>query len=411
MNKFSSAINRIKVFFHKPFFTDFRTLFCVWMLIPIYAFYKNMKSGEPENTYHIFRYVYIHATKGLTLFGEYPGEYVDENHYGPFFSLFIAPLAVLPVSIGYFLWLLLIVFTLYVAIRTSTFSRSVQIFLLWFCANEMLTCTLVAQFNGVIAALLIFAFVAVEKERDEWATFALLLGTFIKLCGIVALPFFFFSKHKKKFIVSFIAWSIVLFVAPMLITSPEYIIGQYESWYHALQAKNETNIADRLSANNISLLGIVRRITLDTSYSDLWFIVPAMIIATIGYFRVNQWQYLPFRKTILANVLLITLLFSTGTENSSYMMAGIALPIWYTAAPWRRNNWDIALMIFAFLFGSLSPTDLYPKYIQNEIIRPFALRALPVALIWFKLSYELIFKNYDTVQQTILLRKREGIHA
>jgi hypothetical protein len=92
-------------------------------------------------------------------------------------------------------------------------------------------------------------------------------------------------------------------------------------------------------------------------------------------------------------------------------MAGIALPIWYTAAPWRRNNWDIALMIFAFLFGSLSPTDLYPKYIQNEIIRPFALRALPVALIWFKLSYELIFKNYDTVQQTILLRKREGIHA
>ena len=396
MNKVSSAIDRIKVFFHRPFFTDFRTLFCVWMLIPIYAFYKNMKGGEPENTYHIFRYVYIHAMKGLTLFGEYPGEYLDENHYGPFFSLFIAPFAVLPISIGYFLWLLLIVFTLYVAIRTSTFSRSVQIFLLWFCANEMLTCTLVAQFNGVIAALIIFAFVAVEKERDEWATFALLLGTFIKLYGIVALPFFFFSKRKKKFIISFIVWSIVFFVAPMLITSPEYIVGQYADWYHSLSIKNELNIHSW--DQNISFLGIVRRRTGCTTYSDLWLIVPGLILMALCFFRISQWKSLQFRYMTLASIMMFATLFSTGTESYGHIISLVAVVIWYTSAPWKRNNWDMALLVLSFALTSLCTTDIYPQYIRKTYIFPYTLKALPITLIWLKLCYEMLTRNYLTTE-------------
>jgi len=396
MNKVSSAIDRIKVFFHRPFFTDFRTLFCVWMLIPVYAFYKNMKDGEPENTYHIFRYVYIHAMKGLTLFGEYPGEYLDENHYGPFFSLFIAPLAVLPISIGYFLWLLLIVFTLYVAIRTSTFSRSVQIFLLWFCANEMLTCTLVAQFNGVIAALLIFAFVAVEKERDEWATFALLLGTFIKLYGIVALPFFFFSKRKKKFIISFIVWSIVFFVTPMLITSPEYIVGQYADWYHSLSIKNELNIHSW--DQNISFLGIVRRWTGCTTYSDLWLIVPGLILMALCFFRTTQWKSLQFRYMTLASIMMFATLFSTGTESYGHIISLVAVVIWYTSATWKRDKWDMALLVLSFVLTSLCTTDIYPQYIRKTYIFPYTLKALPITLIWFKLCYEMLTRNYLTTE-------------
>ena len=399
----------MKKFLALPIWRDYRTLLVLYIILAVIS--AIIKYDKSDNNFLIYKYVFWNVIEQKDLYIHYPEKFGDLNHYGPFFSAVIAPFAVIPKLLGLILWNVCLTLLMWVAVRTSRFSKYEILFMLWYGAHDLLTCLFMQQFNIAVAALILLAFTMTERKKEFWAAFFICAGTFVKLLPIVGIVFFFFASNKRKFFLSIVFWSIVCFVLPMLYSSPEYIIGQYESWYHALQAKNETNIANRLSANNISLLGIVRRITLDTSYSDLWFIVPAMIIAAIGYFRVNQWQYLPFRKTILANVLLITLLFSTGTENSSYMMAGIALPIWYTAAPWRRNNWDIALMIFAFLFGSLSPTDLYPKYIQNEIIRPFALRALPVALIWFKLSYELIFKNYDTVQQTILLRKREGIHA
>ncbi len=388
----------MKNFFRKPFFTSFRTLFGVWMLIVLYAFYKNLKAGGPENTYHIFRYVYIHAMKGITLFGEYPGEYLDENHYGPFFSLFIAPFAVLPVNIGYLLWLVLIVLTLYVAIRTRTFSRSILVFMLWFCAIEILTCALVAQFNGFIAAMLIFSFVAVEKERDEWATLALLLGTFIKLYGIVALPFFFFSKHKKRYILSFILWSIVLFVAPMLITSPEYIISQYADWYHSLTIKHQLNITSW--DQNISFLGIVRRWTGCTTYSDLWLIIPGLIMMALCFFRTSQWKHLQFRYMTLASIMLFVTLFSSGTESYGHIISLLAVVIWYTSAPWQRGKLDLALLIFVFILTSLSTTDVFPTYIRKTYIFPYTLKALPVTLVWFKLCYEMLTKDYATAQES-----------
>ena len=58
----------------------------------------------------------------------------------------------------------------------------------------------------------------------------------------------------------------------MLITSPEYIVGQYADWYHSLSIKNELNIHSW--DQNISFLGIVRRWTGCTTYSDLWLIAP-----------------------------------------------------------------------------------------------------------------------------------------
>lgn len=56
---------------------------------------------------------------------------------------------------------------------------------------------------------------------------------------------------------------------------------------------------------------------------------------------------------------------------------------------------DIALMIFALIITSFSPSDLFPAFIRKSIIQPYALKALPVTLIWIKLMYELITKDYQ----------------
>ena len=218
-----------------------------------------------------------------------------------------------------------------------------------------------------------------------------MLGTFVKLYGIVGLAFFFFSKHKVRFVLSLIGWGIVLFVAPMLISSPEYIIGQYQEWYACLVEKNGENM-DAI-AQNISVIGMVHRI-FGVTFSDLWLIVPGLLMFAVPYLRFGQYKHVAFRQTLLASVLMFVVLFSTGSESSGYIIPFVGIVIWYTAAPWKRNDWDVALLVFAFILSSLSPSDLFPAYLRKEWVQPYALKALPVTLIWLKLCFEMYTKDY-----------------
>lgn len=126
-----------------------------------------------------------------------------------------------------------------------------------------------------IAAIIIASFYCIEKEKDIWATLLILIGTFVKLYGIVGLAFFFFSKHKAKFIFSFIGWSVVLFIAPMLISSPDYIIGQYQEWFESLTSKNQANLFSL--HQNVSLLGMIRKLIYPLSYSGIWIILLGLV--------------------------------------------------------------------------------------------------------------------------------------
>ena len=388
----TSFIRKIKDFFALPLWRDYRVTFVVWLLMGLIT--GLVKAHRGANNFLIYKYVFWHTIEQKDLYLHYPEEFGDLNHYGPFFSVFIAPFAVLPEGLGIVSWHVFLAMLLYVAIRTSRFSKYEILFMLWYAAQDLVTCLMMSQFNIAVAALILLSFTMVEHEKDHWATLFITMGAFVKLLGVVGLSFFFFSKRKKLFVVSLIVWSIVMFVVPMLISSPEYIIGQYQSWYYALVSKNMTNIADLLTMNNISLLGLVRRPLIDYNYSDMWVIVPYLSLVTIAYFRIGQWKNVAFRKMVLVQMLFMVILISTGTENSSYVIAYIGIPLWYASVPWHRTKWDMALLIFAFAFGSLSPTDLYPRALKTEIIRPYALRALPVVLIWIKLTWEMLRRDY-----------------
>ena len=343
------------------------------------------------------------------MYAPYPAEYYDVNHYGPLFSLIIAPFAVVPHWLGLLAWCVGLSLFCFWAVSKSTLTRRQQVFIYWFCAHELLTALFMQQFNVGIAAMLLLTFYCVEKEKDWLATLCIVLGMYIKLYGIVGLAFFFFSRHKGRFALSFFVWSIMLFVAPMLISSPAYIIEQYKDWYIELVHKNAVNNFGtgegiRSNLTNISLLGIVRRITL-ASYSDLWLIIPGLMLFCAPYLRLDQWRSLSFRQMFLASTMMFMCLFSTGTESSGYITALIGCCVWYCCVPWKRSRLDISLMVFAFILTSLSPSDLVPAWIRNEYIKPFALKALPVSIIWFKLSYEMLTRNYTQGYGTENIRR------
>ena len=381
--------DKLRSWLDRPELRDYRLLLGLWLLLAVVAALMKMHS---HNNFLIFRGVFWHTWQGLSLFAEYPAEYWDVNHYGPLFSLVIAPFSVVPEWLGLLLWCLCLTLFLYQTVRHSLLSNYQQVFVLWFCAHELLTALYMQQFNIAIAAIILLAFFLIEKERDTSAAFFIVLGTLVKLYGIVGLAFFFFSKHKLRFVLSLIGWGLVLFALPMLISSPEYIVGQYAEWIDCLAGKNTENLfADH---QNISLLGMVRKISGSAAYSDLWLIVPGLLLFALPYLRFSQYKNASFRQTLLASVLMFVVLFSTGSESSGYIIALIGVVIWYTAMPVWRGKWDVGLMVFAFILTSLSPSDLFPAIVRRELVQPYALKALPVAIIWFRLCYEMLVKDY-----------------
>lgn len=398
----------------KRWLYDRRVLAALWVIIGIISALTKMRSDR-HNNYDIYRYVFYNTWNGFSLYApSTDGGFWDTNHYGPFFSVIIAPFSLLAVWMGLLLWCTLLAVFMYWAVsrycsldirpnNVNGASPNMLTFIIWYCAHELLTALFMQQFNVAIAAIILLSFYFVEKEHDEYATFFIVIGILVKLYGVVGLAFFLFSKHKKKYIISFVAWSILLFCLPMLISSPEYQLSQYEEWYLSLMEKNDENLMS--VAQNISLLGMVRKIGYSLTsdewwcyhYSDTYLLLAGMVVMAIGYFRVAQWKNVYFRHTILAGVMMFVCLFSTGTESSGYIIALTGCVIWYCCAPWKRSGYDMALMVFVIVLTS-SPSDLVPRALRKEIIQPYALKALPVTMIWVKLCYELITKNYDITE-------------
>ena len=390
---------KVQTFFRKPFFAQPRTLFGLWTFLAVIAGITKI-APHRHNNFLIFRGVFWHTLQKFSLYDFYPKEYNDHNHYGPIFSLVIAPFAVVPDALGLLGWLVVLALGMYYAVRRLPLEEGRQIFLYWFCAHELLTALQMQQFNIAIAAIIVGSFAAIEKGREVTAAFLIVLGTFVKLYGVVGLAFFFFVKRKPRFILALIGWSVVCFVAPMLISSPEYVLGQYVEWYERLAAKNGENTFALMQ--NISLLGMIRKISGSAAYSDLWVILPGLALFGLPYLRFSQYRHLAFRYGILSSVLLFVVLFSTGSESSTYIIPFAGIALWYVTCPWKRTGWDVALMVFAFVLSSLSPSDLFPRSLREAYVLPYALKALPPTLIWLRLSYELLTRDYAPSEKSYI---------
>lgn len=387
--------DKVCLFFRKPIFSDKRFLLALSVIIPIITFLCRLPH---HNNYLIFRGVFWHAYEGVSLYAEYPNEYFDTNYYGPLFSLVIAPFSLLPHYVGFLLWqVALSVFYCY-AVRNLPLKHLQKVAIFWIAANDLINALLMQQFNVAVAAMIILTYSCIEREKDFWAALCIVAGAFIKIYGIVGLAFFLFSKHKGKLVLSILFWGIVAFLAPMIITSPGYIMDQYAEWFQRLAYKNKANYF--AWHQNISFLGMVRKISGSSSYSDLWFIVPAIILFVMPYTRFSQYKYPAFRIMFLASVLMFVILFSTGSETSGYVYALTGVAIWYVAVPWKRSKWDVALLVFVLLISSFSSSGIIPRSIYKGFIAPYALKALPCTIVWLKLCYEMMTRDYKSLGES-----------
>ena len=388
----NSKLKFVTSFLHNPKLKENKTILAIWLVTAAITVIAKLIIGK-FNNYKIFEGVYNHAIHGLTLYGPYPEEYGDVNLYGIIFSFIISPFAILPQWLGMVLWVMANTALLFYAIQQLPLSKNQKAIICWTAYIELITAQLVQQFNISVAAFILLAFAFIEKKKDFWAAFVILLGTFVKIYSIVGLAFFFFSKHKIKLLLSCLFWTILLFIFPIPFFGLEYTISQYQDWFIAITEKNSHNMF--AISQNVSLLGLVRRVSGNPDYSDLWLIVPGLILFFIPYLRIRQYKSLSFRFLLLANVLLFTVLFSSGSEASSYVTAMLGVGIWYVNSPASNKKLNYWLLILTIIVVAISTTELTPPFFRRAIVHPYVVKSWFCILVWLKICYEMIFLTFD----------------
>lgn len=392
-------------FFRLPFWSDYRTIAGLWILFAVLAaLLKGGFDGDKMNVFRIYRQVYYHLIDLKSLYAYYPDEYADHNLYGPVFGIVIAPFALLPKFWGLLSWLLALGATLYVTILKLPLRKGAKIFIYWYVSNEVLGAMFMGQFNIVIAAVVAGAYAALRSGKTCLATFLIMLGTMTKLYGIVGVVFILFTDKKWRFAVWLLIWGAIMFSAPMLLSSPEYVVNQYAEWAATITDKNALNVAAGLNTTdnyyqNISALGMAHRIS-GLDFSDLYILIPGATLFLLPLLRRRMYSNAGFQWGIVASALMCIILFSTGSESSGFIIAILGVALWWVTSPWKHGKLDLALVVLALLLGSFGTSDIVPRALQNAFIRPYSLKALPILLVWLKLIYDLLSHPYPSRTST-----------
>lgn len=369
-------------------------IFGVYIIVAIAtALSKFSRGPQAINNYLIFKGVFFNTLDEKNLYLRYPELYSDMNHYGVFFSLLIAPFAIMPDWMGIALWNVANTAIFLYAIHKLPFSNAKKALFALFCLQEFITAAVSLQFNVALVGLLMLSATFIYERKEVQSATAIVVGIFVKLYGIVGLSQFFFIKNKVKFILSGIAIAILCLVIPMIYSSPQFVIQSYSDWATSLISKNNDN---QILGNmqDISLMGFVRRILGDASISNLTFLAFGVPLFALPYIRIKQYKNYAFQLMILASTLLFLVLFSSGSESPTYIIAVAGVMIWFTLQK-EKTPFIIGLLVFVIILTCFSPSDLFPKFIKQNYIIKYSLKAVPCIIVWLRVIYELMTKDFE----------------
>ena len=370
------------------------TLLIIWALAGLVTGWKQFSLSEVHshiNNFQIFKASFGHFLHRMPLYLEYPKEYFDLYLYGPIFAILMAPFSMLPDGPSVMLWNVLNSVVLFVTLWHLPIAENKRVAISWIVLNSTVTALLNTQFHALCLALIMWSYICVEKKNYLWATLWIALGIYIKLYGVVGLAFFFFAKDRYRFAAYFVFWLIVIGFVPLALGGFDYGIQTYREWMGILAHKNELNENIANIRTDVCVMGMIRRWTGDPTISNLWFLIPSMILNVYLFFQTKKWSDPDFRLRILAFVLLYIMLASTGTESPTLVMAFPAVGIWFVLGEKTKERW--AMLIFTLLISSFSPTDVFPAYIRSEFINPLALMILPLFGVWIWLAYDLFIEK------------------
>lgn len=372
-----------------------RFVFFLYLIVPTIASIHGILLGDFEfdgyfyerfQNFIIFQNSFFNLIGLKDLYISYPEIQWDLYKYSPTFSLLFFPLAILPYIPGVIIWNLLNSLILFYGIKSiinlTDFQKNL---ILLFILLELLTNIQNAQSNGLIAGIIILAFSNIQKNRYSSAALLIAISSFIKPFGLVAFSLVFLIRHKAEFIKYSIIWMLVLFLLPMTFISAEHYLFLLNSWYSLL-----TN--DHSNSYGASLMGVLNSWfylefgkNIVVLIGVILFLIPVIIRRKI---LIDSEIH---KIVFLSSVLIWIIIFNHKAESPTFIIALSGIALWYFSQ--RKNRINQILVYFSFLLISLSPTELFPASLKENLVSPYKLKALPAIIIWFKVIYELIFNR------------------
>lgn len=338
------------------------------------------------NNYLIFKQSFFHLIQHKDLYTGYPNEYYDLYKYTPTFALLMAPFVWLPNLAGLILWNILNGIVLFYALWKFPFgSEKKKLFAIGFILIEALTSLMISETNCLIAGLLILTYIAMEKKNIPLATFLLVLSIYIKPFGLAAFSLFLFYPGKWKVFWYSLLWAVVLFILPLVIVSPHELIDIYKGWGITLKSDHDTSYGISVMGCLYSWFGIA-----DKYYS----LAIGTFLLFLPLLRYKSYSSSSFRQVFLASILVWVIIFNHKAESPGFVIAICGVAIWFSRSYSKVNA---ALMLLAFLFTILSPTDLYPRFIRLNYFMPYCIKAVPCIIIWLKIISELLTRNFTSL--------------
>jgi hypothetical protein len=222
------------------------------------------------------------------------------------------------------------------------------------------------------------------------AAFCVVFSVFIKLFGIVGFALFLFYPKKWKLILYTTVWIIILFLLPLLVVDFQQLKLLYLSWGNMLQA-------DHSGSYGFSVMGWLQS-WFGFAANKLSVVAVGVILFLLPLMRFNLYKNYLFRILTLSSVLLWIVIFNHKAESPTFIIAMAGVSIWFIIGD--KNLLNSILFIAAILFTSLSPTDIFPRFLRDEYVIPYSLKVFPCIMIWLAILFKMIvIKNESTVSQ------------
>jgi hypothetical protein len=349
-----------------------------------------------NNNFEIFRTSFHNLVAGRNLYVASVNHY-DFFKYSPTFALLFAPFAIVPFTVGMFLWNAVNAGALYWSLGRvldpplATAARGI-VFL------EALGSMQNAQSNALSAGLMILAFSELERRRELTAALAVAYGTLIKIFPLAAAVFALFRPYRlKNFALYGIMIAAMAIVAPLMVTSPDRLGTQYRGW-------EQISKTDALT-RGYSVMEHVHLLT-GTDWPNWPIQLLGLVILLAPLIRFTFWGHGRFRLLFLASVLMFCVLFNHKAESPTFVVALAGVAIWFLVVERGRLAW--AALTLVVVLCVLSPTDVMPERLQQNFFQPYKIRTLPVLLVWILVQVELWSGNRSETGSFAIRPRPEG---
>ena len=389
----NSSIKKTLHFFQQP--TVIVIVSCVISILIsiqlLVATKVDPKPGWPTryNNYEIFSNSFWHLLENKDLYTTFPEEHYDYYKYSPSFPVFMLPFAMLPDWLGLNLWNLLNVLVLIFAIlKIPYFTPPIRAAICYLILPEVIISVQNSQCNALLAGLSIWTFILLEKNRLIAASILVVLSAYIKIFGVLLfIIFLFYKNYLKSFSAALIA-TISIGILPLFFIDIPQIIFLYKSWFHLLSWDFNDSIG-------LSVQGWLQT-WFHFTPASIFILLVGIISLLLPIFQFNKWSNISFKINYLATILIWLVIFNHKAESPTFVIAFTGVLLWYYNS--QKRNWETILFISAFILVSLSPTDLFPQYLREHLVKPYVLKAFPCIAIYAVLIFELLRKNRTTLQ-------------